>query len=352
MVSTWQWRRIGDASELEAIPPGMTPQEAQQWCNFIVWIPGRGHYEVGNATVRKEAPPGRTEGVTAGRTPWTSNNPSAYRYEVQLPSGRIRVKEFLYDWAFPATDHPSLWRSKVKPLPLKDEYVVWFGKNYYGQRAASARLARTMIEAGVIEGDVSEEELLAFFRSLQPVDEIAASSIMATHFSRLSYWARYNADLVGVPTGLWAFQREPGPSEEKWHEDINRVLRQLDLPVSLGEFVADDVATFDDGHGNVETEVCYVAGPDRGHELRLVAQRHGQGRLVNPPTTEPHPHDSEAIEVVDTKVRLAWESKKYGSFDAVWYDNKRDQERKLVSTTGVGLGYIWFMHALKLLIED
>jgi len=330
----------------------MTPLDAQQWCNFIIWVPARGSgYAIKNATVRKEAPPGRIEGATTGRTPWTSNNPSAYRYEVALPSGRIRVKEFLYDWAFPATDHPSLWRSNVKAVQLNAEYVLWFGKNYYSQQAASAQLARTMIEVGVLEGDVDEGELLAFFQNLQPVNKTAAQSIMTTPFSVLSYWARHKADLVGVPTGLWVFQREPGPSEEVWTKDVGGILRQFNLPTSLGEFVAEGLATFTDSRGHSETEICYVAGADRGHELRLVAQKHGEGRLVIPPVSEPHPHDSETLTISGVQVYLAWEDKRYGSFDAVWHDAKHGQDLKLVSTTGTHLEYEWFIKMLDLLIR-
>lgn len=352
MASIWQWQRVSDADGLEQEPPKMTPLDAQQWCNFIIWIPeSNDTYVIESATVRKEAPPGRIEGVTSGRTPWTPNNPAAYRYEVAFPGGRIRVKEFLYDWAFPATDHPSLWRSKAKAVQLNNEYVMWLGNNYYGQQAASARLARTMIEVAVLEGEANQSELLAFFQSLRPVSETAVQSIIATPFSTLSYWARYKAELVGVPTGLWVFQREAGPSEEVWAKDVTGELKHFGLPTSLGDFVAEDLATFTNVQGYTETEICYVIGADRGHELRLVVQKRGKGRIVIPPVPEPHPHDSQVLTVSGVKVYLAWEDKRHGSFDAVWHDNKRDQEMKLISTTGTHMGYEWFVKMLELLIQ-
>jgi len=298
MTTTWQHKRVQQAKDLEDSPPEMPAAEVQQWCNFIVWIPNEeSGYRIERSTVRREAPPGRIEGITAGRTPWTSNNPSAYRYEVAMPKGRIRVKEFLYDWAFPATDHPSLWNSKTKPVQLNEDYVLWLGTNYYKQQAASARLSRTMIEVGIVDGIVSDDEIVAFFKSLAVVDENAAKRISATLFCALSYWARYKADLVGVPAGLWVFQREPGPPEEKWTEDVESALKILKLPPVLGGFTAECIGVYKDAAGHTETEICYTGDKDRGHELRLVAQQTGKGRIAVPPNPEPHPQHSETIAI-------------------------------------------------------
>src|SRR5258708_5427454 len=92
--------------------------EAQTWANFILMkpmiLPAGG--EIVDLSVRPEAPPGRTKGgdQKEQRPDWTNSNRASHRFEVLSRDGRIRAKQFLYDWAPPAFDHPSLWRSTPK----------------------------------------------------------------------------------------------------------------------------------------------------------------------------------------------------------------------------------------------
>src|SRR5207244_687621 len=94
-----------------------------------------------------------------------------------------------------------------------DTTVVWFGTDYLGHRAASVRAARTTIEISVLDGEFTDDELLALVRSLQPVSAEAALALSATPFADLSYWARYDASMVDVPVGLWRFRRPDRPHE-------------------------------------------------------------------------------------------------------------------------------------------
>src|SRR5262249_13040221 len=123
----WKHRVLAQASDLETTPPTLPPRQAQPWCNFAVWTPEGlpGPYVTVTGTLRKESPPGIPQAETAGRTPWSANNPCAYRFEVRGPGGRVRVKQFLYDWAFPALDHPCLWDSSTRAVAIDDRHVLW-----------------------------------------------------------------------------------------------------------------------------------------------------------------------------------------------------------------------------------
>lgn len=162
----WRHRTLADPAELEARPPSSAPEEAQEWCNFVLFVPEwlPAGTRVGEASVRREAPPGRVGGSTVGRTPWSTNNPAAYRFEVSGGGRSLRIKQFLCDWAFPALDHPALWESETRALALDDHHVLWYGTDYLGHRGASARMARTTIELSVLEGDFTDAELAGLYR--------------------------------------------------------------------------------------------------------------------------------------------------------------------------------------------
>src|SRR5690625_2391323 len=106
----WTHRVLDDPADLDATPAALSAAEAQPWANFVVFTPDRlpAGTHLGEQSLRREAPPGRVGDSMAGRTPWSANNPAAFRFEVRGDGRRLRVKQFLYDWAFPALDHPAL----------------------------------------------------------------------------------------------------------------------------------------------------------------------------------------------------------------------------------------------------
>jgi hypothetical protein len=285
----WTPHALASASDLEGTPPAVSPAEAQGACNFIIWVPVDlpAGSEIASPSLRREAPPGPSPSIA--RTPWSENNPSAYRFEVSGPGRRLRIKEFHYDWAFPALDHPCLWESETRAVPLRGPYVLWFGVDYMGKQAASARIGRTMIEASVLEGEFSDDELLALYRSLRPALRQAAEEIYRTPFSQLCYPARYpQATMVNVPIGMWKFGRPDKRYEGEWLVDDADVLAaKLGLPLTLAGFQIDSAARFADGEGRSEIEAVYTAGSDRGQELRVIVQRTGEGRIEFLPSPRP-----------------------------------------------------------------
>jgi hypothetical protein len=348
MVDHWRPQACADFVSLEDIPPAVSAADAQPYCNFIVWeahnLPSGCRAQTG--TVRREAPPGRGS-ATVGRSPWSTNNSSAYRYEIIGAGRRLRIKQFHYDWTFPALDHPCLWKSETRSVPIDDRYVLWIGVDYSKHVGASARIGRTLIELSVLEGEFTDDELVALYRSMRPVSPEAAAAIAETPFAELSYWARYDdAAMINVPVGLWTFRRPERPHEGDWHSDaagLTSLMSEVALPMQLGGFAVDSAARFTNAAGASETEVVYTAGPDRGHELRVVVQRAGGGRLVIPSPLEGHPCASERVSVGGAKVDLAWIDVDHGPWDAVWHAEGAGLDVKLLSTTAVGFSRSWFL---------
>lgn len=177
--------------------------------------------------------PGRVD--TEGRSPWSDANPSGYRTEISGGGRRLRLKQFLYDWAFPAADHPCLWGSETRPFEIGEGRVAWLGTDYLGHRPASARMARTTVELSVLEGEFSDEEIVALFAALRPAVPEVVASVLATPFRDLSYWARHAADMVSVPTGVFSFHRRGREHEGDWipSGDVTAFLTEQGVPVSV-----------------------------------------------------------------------------------------------------------------------
>ncbi len=333
--SFWKPQALDNASALESAPPPVPPSDAQVGCNFIIWMPDSPPTgcHIAPGTLRREAPPGRSE--STGRTPWSQNNPSAYRYEIIGTGRRLRVKQFLYDWAFPALDHPCLWESETRAVPLRGPYVLWFGVDYMKNRAASARLGRTLIEFSVLEGDFTDDEITAVYRSLRPASVEAVAIISQTPFRMLSYWARYpEASMVNVLIGLWKFLRPDKAHEGQWAMDSSGVKALLDefgLPSSVAGFHIDSVARFANSSGQSEVEALYTSGSDQGQELRLIVQAIERGRIEFPPEPEVHPCKRSAAVIGGCEADIAWIDELYGPFDAVWRDKTFGLDFKLLS---------------------
>lgn len=353
MTDTTHWRvqAVTDAERLEAQPPALAPAEAQPGCNFVVWEPTElpPACELSTGTLRRQAPPGRVEGVTAGRSPWSDVNPAAYRYEIAGPGRRLRVKQFLYDWTFPALDAPCLWESQTRAVPLGDQHILWFGCDYMGHPAASTRRARTNIELSVLDGEFSDDEITALYQSMRPAVPDVVDEIAGTPFALLSYWARYpEATMLHVPIGLWKFRRKGRVYTGRWTAEpdgIAGILDEYRLPSELQGLPADSAARFTDADGKTEAEIVYAGGPRRGYELRLIAQRCGAGHLTFPSQPEDHPHQEGLADVGSVPGDLAWTDERFGPWDIAWRDERHDIEAKLVSSTAVPLDLEWFLRA-------
>lgn len=336
-VPPWRWQVLDRAADLDRVPPAIEETSAQDWCNFVLWRPSRlpAGCHAGVGTLRREAPPGRVE--AQGRTPWSDANPAGYRTEVLGGGRRLRLKQFLYDWAFPAADHPCLWGSGTRPAEIGGGRVVWLGVDYLGHRAASARLARTTVELSVLEGEFTDDELVALFAGLRPAVPDAVPRVLATPFAELSYWARRPADMVSVPTGVFHFHRHGREHDGGWvpSEEVVGFLTAQGVPVTVGDFRAESAATFGDGDAVRELDVVYSS--PSGGELRLTAQRTGGGRLAFPPQRDKHPATVEIRELDGRPLHLGYVSAEFGACDA-WWQHPDGYDLRLLGSAGAGLG--------------
>ena len=126
------------------------------------------------------------------------------------------IKQFLYDWAPPAYDYPCLWRNDAiataaeSPAPIGqfvNNNVLWFGKNYRKQEAATIEIERTRIEMTFLKGTFSHQEIVLFCKNLLPVDIEIAKHLLKIPFSELSYSHRHEEPIVSVPVGYWKHSR-------------------------------------------------------------------------------------------------------------------------------------------------
>lgn len=349
---TWRRHTLEAAAHLDAAPPAMAPADAQAWCNFVLFTPDElpADTQLARASVRREAPPGREGDSMVGRSPWSENNPAAYRFEASGGGRALRVKEFLYDWAFPALDHPSLWESPTSAVPIDDESVLWYGTDYMGHRAASARMARTMVELSVLWGTFADDEILHLYRSLRPVDDIVAGEIANIPFANLSYWARRpEATPVAVPLGLWNIH-QPDTTRLRWSTGDRAIeaLAAYHLPSVLGDLPLNSAA-IDEGEAPVAAEIVYTDRLGSSRELRLHVYH--DDRDLPHPERERHPGHNEPLSIHGSRVRLAWIDDRYGPFDAIVTTPSGEPSMRLLSSTGVGCNRTWFLDALGHLLD-
>src|SRR5262249_41097168 len=132
----------------------------------------------------------------------------------------LRLKQFLYDWAPPAYDHPSLWISRNRPFPV-GEHVGWQGHDYRQTPAASVTIDRTTVEASFLAGTFADEEVHALCRGPQPAVPSAGARLPQPSFPELSYQSRPPpASPMDVPVGYFDPPRRP------------RALRQTAYPAA------------------------------------------------------------------------------------------------------------------------
>ncbi|MFJ5265766.1 hypothetical protein ACIQAC_35430 [Streptomyces sp. NPDC088387] len=339
----WHWRTLPRADALDPVPPTLAETDAQPWCNFVLWQPTRlpAGCTTATGTLRREAPPGRVD--AAGRTPWSDANPAGYRTEISGGGRRLRLKQFLYDWAFPAADHPCLWGSDTRPAPLGEGRVVWLGTDYLGHPAASARMARTTVELSVLDGDFTDTELTDLYTALRPADPSAVPRILATPFAELSYWARHGAEPVSVPTGVFHVHRGGREAEGDWipTAQLPAFLTTHGIPHRAGVFRAESAALFGDGAAGRALDVVYLS--PAGGELRLTVQRTGAGRLTVPPEQDKHPATTEVHTLpappgdFARPVHLGHLSAEFGACDAIW-QHPGGHTLRLLGSAGEGLG--------------
>jgi hypothetical protein len=313
------------ASQVEP-PREMPPDQAQVWCNFVLLMPGWLPQDCRHpftGSLRTEASPGRSAS-DQGRPNWTRANTSSFSTVAHGNERRLRIKQFLYDWAPPASDHPSLWGHADKVFSIDSKRVAWLGTDYKKSTAASGILWGTMCEVRVLEGTFKEEELTRIMRELHPVDANAKALITATPFSTLSYWARHRCAMVKVPYGLWKFRRPDENVSYQWlkRSDIKRTLLNM-IPNGPEGWQIDSVCVIGELDNPDEIDILYVLGGRDRYMWCATILKPDKVGLSMPPEKDAHPCQTDTLEVAGVTVHHAWLDDSFGPHDVVWEKNSR-----------------------------
>ncbi len=185
------------------------PSEAQKQCNFAIFV----STSLPSGVVIREQSLRSESTIDSNRR---ENNRSTFRQVFEGADRTLVIKQFLYDWAPPAYDYPCLWRNNEiataaeSPAPIGqfvNNNVLWFGKNYRKQEAATIEIERTRIEMTFLKGTFSHQEIVLFCKNLLPVDIEIAKHLLKIPFSELSYSCRHEEPVVSVPVGYWTHSR-------------------------------------------------------------------------------------------------------------------------------------------------
>lgn len=301
--------------------------EAQGWCNFVLMRPMvfPDDLSLEKTEMRPESPPGRPREINASHRPeWTQSNRAAHRSEFKGRERRLRIKQFLYDYAPPAFDHPCLWESEgIRSFPVGG-HLGWLGTDFRKLRAATVCFDRTTIELSVTSGTFSDEELQAVCRGMRPAAPEARHQILQTPLAGLCYQSRHQEPPIAVPVGYWAHKRSESLKVTVFGaEDIPAAhdVPGFDIapPGDYG-YRLSTAFVFGNPESPQEVDLVFEQTEDAGRYLRLLSSAsdapHG---LPFPPALEQrHPSSSHVLRVNGLDVYHAYHDGRYGQHEAVW----------------------------------
>jgi hypothetical protein len=310
----------------EAEIRSMSWEESQEWCNFVLMKPALlpAGVSLETAEMRPESPPGRRDGPHDSRLPsWTLSNRACHRSVLAGKERRLRIKQFLYDWAPPAFDCPCLWLSPAVRHFFVGNDVGWLGTDFRGLAGASINLDRTTIEFSVLEGSFSDDELWETCNGLQPVSPLARKQILDASLATLCYQSRHSEPPIGVPVGFWAHERKP-------ESLLARVFpaasvppglpgTDIELPPDQG-YRLDSVFTYGDLASPDEADFVYYQSEHPNFYLRILASlKNGeQAGIRYPPVLDRQPCRSETITIAGRTVYYPFSNDEVGPHEVVY----------------------------------
>lgn len=328
MAPVWQTanpdaRLTADPAE----PVAASPEDAQDHVNFVAfepaWVPD--DCRVVESTYRPEQPPGRPGDVAAediGQTPHSDGNPSSVRLVVAGDDRRLRVKQFLYDWAPPSGSVAPLWRTP-DPTPVEaGDAVGWLGTDYKDNRGACVQRHRTQVEVSVLAGEFGDDELRGVLGGLTPAAPEAAREVRRAPFHHLNYWVRYQCSPPVVPNAL-ADYAPARPYEDSVAVSPSGLAD--DPPVEPlvppgDEFVFDSALAFRDADA---VECVFRHRGNASDHLWLTAATPDSPLA---PDLPPEPSDQSAatrtdVSLRDTTIHYAALTESHGAWEAFWAED-------------------------------
>ncbi|MEM7332397.1 MAG: hypothetical protein AAF490_09910 [Chloroflexota bacterium] len=307
--------KTGSVEQAQSIQNDL--KEAQLWCNFSLlkptWLPD--DVSITEQSLRPE----------------NADHCSSYRTVLTGKDRKLSIKQFLFDFAPPAYDHPSLWRNPQKtaegefPLPKAyplEDNILWIGHDHRRYYGATVGYHRVRVEATVLSGSFENETLFNIFKNLKLVDGSYSDMLKSTTFATLSYQHRFKQPATAVPLSYWTHQRNSSDHHYS-KEASSQNLSQLPIIVPNFErfgYTLDSYFEISPESGPVsEYDWVYEAKEKNGAYLRL---------LLSPPSSPtpiplpPQKYTQECtvgqFDLPSQTVDVAWLDKQFGPYEAAF----------------------------------
>jgi hypothetical protein len=339
--------KIGSQAEAKAIQDNY--QEAQKWCNFILheaqWFPD--DVAVTEQSLRFEQ----------------QSDASSYRLVAQGKNRTLTIKQFLFDFAPPAYDHPNLWRNPArtkegefpppKPVPLR-ENVLWLGHDHRRYMAGSIGLHRVRIELTVTKGEFTEQEMIGVFNNLQVADPDYAGVIAQTPFATLSHQARHKDRASDVPLSYWHHKRNPQEFHYAMEATAGNLAQFGITPPDLSRFGYELDSFFVIGselERYSEIDFVFEQSTKNGAYLRLlVSPPHSPSPIPFHPEKYTQACHTKTVSIGDQDVDVAWLTEEYGPFEATL--SYRGNSALLLAQPAAWTNDTWFSTLLRGLVHN
>jgi len=294
-------------------PQNVSWEEAQRYCNFMLFKPRDKFLE-------------KFKTIETSLRIESSTDFASHRCLLQSEHSLISIKQFLYDWAPPAYDHPSLWRNAEvspqastpipKPVPVGSQ-IAWIGLNFRRQQAATLSLMRTMVEVTIIEGNAIQEEVLELFNSLAPADTAIAEKIIHTPLAMLTYLWRHKRNASPVPLSYWKYTRSDQESHTAY---LPQDIKHEATPEKIfNQYVLNSIFVIGNPDSPAEIEYYYEHTEYPGAYIRLLS-------ITQDVPSTPKLGDqfcySENLMIEGQSLSYAYLTKEFGPHEAMWVKNK------------------------------
>ena len=353
---TWIHQTVSSIESQDAGVRSIGWKEAQAWCNFVLLRPTvlTDDIELESAKIRPEAPPGRPAHANQSSRPdWTQSNRAAHRAEFTGHQRRLRIKQFLYDYAPPAFDHPCLWESvNIRPFAVGN-FLGWLGTDFRKLQAATVSFDRTTVELSVTEGAFKDEELQAICRGLAPAVPEVRERILSTPFADLCYQSRHREPPIAVRVGYWAHKRLPEslPLSVLRDEQIPNVASNFNVsPPGEYGYRLNSAFIFGDAQKQQEIDYLFEHVEDAGRYMRvLVSPSDMEGGVPYPPVRETRQAcTSRVLTIRRQEVYHAYHDERYGQHEAVW--QKDGFNIVLIVKPTISTDVTWFGRLLEAMV--
>ncbi len=280
------------------------------------------------------------------------------------PGRSLTIKQFLFDFAPPAYDHPSLWRNPKKTkeaefpvpkaYPLRDN-ILWIGHDHRRLPAATIGFHRVRVEATIRGGKFSNQELFSIFEKLVPVDKDYAATLRATPFSILAYQSRHKQKASDVPLSYWTHKRNPKDYHSSKIASPQQLLSHLSIPAPDLTDLAYSLDSFfviaPENGPSSEVDLVYEAKEKNGAYLRLLISPTGSpSPIVLPPSKYTQECSIDSFEIGHHHIKTAWLTQDYGPYEAAFL--YKGHRALLLAQPAIWTDGEWFRELLQHIMQE